>query len=72
MTELRSVYGERKWIIATDVLANWEAMERLCKEQPLAINWGPIRPTTPRMIGLHPDHPNPKWKPNRPNDVDRN
>ena len=26
----------------------------------------------PRIIGLHPDHPNPKWKPNRANALDRN
>ena len=36
--------------------ANWEKMQRLCEEHPYAINWGPIRPKTPRMKGLHPDH----------------
>jgi hypothetical protein len=25
-----------------------------------------------RMIGLHPDPPNPKWRPNEANDLDRN
>jgi hypothetical protein len=41
---------------------NWEQMQRICEEHPYAINWGPVRPTTPRMLGLHPGHPNPKWK----------
>ena len=38
------------------VLADWAAMEELCKKHPYAINWGPCRPGTPRMAGLHPDH----------------
>jgi len=58
--------------VATTVLANWDELERLCKEYPFAINWGPVRPTTPRMKGLHPDFPNPKWKPNKANDLDQN
>jgi hypothetical protein len=37
------------------VRADWAAIEQLCKEQPMAINWGPVRPLTPRMAGLHPD-----------------
>ena len=49
--------------IAKRVIANWERMERLCQNHPYAINWSPVRPSTPRMIGLHPDYPNPKWKP---------
>jgi hypothetical protein len=48
--------------LAAKVRTNWAAMERLCTEQPGAINWGPCRPDTERMLGLHPDHPNPKWK----------
>jgi hypothetical protein len=43
---------------------NWEQMQGICEENPYAINWGPVRPTTPRMLGLHPDHPNPKWERN--------
>ncbi|MFC1454323.1 hypothetical protein ACFLQL_03990, partial [Verrucomicrobiota bacterium] len=38
------------------VLANWAKMEELCKKYPYSINWGPCRPKTPRMAGLHPDH----------------
>jgi len=49
--------------LARQVIANWETMEQLCQDHPWAINWGPVRPSTPRMIGLHPDYPNPKWKP---------
>ena len=40
-----------------NVLAAWEKIEQLCKDHPYAINWGPIRPQTPRMAGLHPDYP---------------
>jgi hypothetical protein len=31
-------------------------MEQICKDHPYAINWGPVRPQTPRMTGLHPDY----------------
>jgi hypothetical protein len=48
--------------IARRVRENWDQMQRICEEHPWSINWGPVRPTTPRMLGLHPDHPNPKWK----------
>jgi hypothetical protein len=48
--------------VADRVRDNWEQMQRICEEHPYAINWGPVRPTTPRMLGLHPDYPNPKWK----------
>lgn len=69
---MESYWRKKDGRIATKVLTNWEERERLCQEYPFAINWGPVRPTTPRMIGLHPDHPNPKWKPNKANDLDRN
>ncbi|MFZ5829617.1 MAG: DUF4838 domain-containing protein [Planctomycetota bacterium] len=66
--------------VAQRVRENWKQMERLGEEHPYAINWGPVRPTTPRMLGLHPDYPNPKWKPTRqpkpsgkkPQDLDQN
>jgi hypothetical protein len=48
--------------LAEKVRGNWQVMERLCEEHPYAANWGPVRPQTPRMLGLHPDYPNPKWK----------
>jgi hypothetical protein len=35
--------------------ANWEKMEKLAKENPYAINWGPVRPQTPRMSSFNPD-----------------
>jgi hypothetical protein len=63
---------------AARVRKNWEQMESICQTHPFAINWGPVRPTTPRMAGLHPEHPNPKRnnpKPNRKppaNDLDQN
>ena len=58
--------------IARKVLANWKAMEELCAKHVYAINWGPVRPKTSRMRGLHPDYPNPKWKPSKANDLDQN
>jgi Domain of unknown function (DUF4838) len=42
---------------ANKVRANWKKMEQLCKDNPYAINWKPVRPITPRMKGLHPDSP---------------
>jgi len=56
--------------IAEQVKQNWAAIEKLVAENPYAINWGPVRPTTPRMAGLHPDNPPPKAKNKRANDLD--
>jgi hypothetical protein len=64
--------------VARRVRENWEHMQEICEEHPWSINWGPVRPTTPRMLGLHPDHPNPKWKTKpksrkkKPGDLDQN
>ena len=38
------------------VRANWEQMESIGRDYPYAINWGPVRPQTPRMTALHPDY----------------
>lgn len=63
-------------VVAAQVRENWKKMESIPVEHPYSINWGPIRPTTPRMLGLHPDHPNPKRKakpsPRKPDDLDQN
>jgi hypothetical protein len=58
--------------VASQVKQNWQAIEQLCQSHPYAINWGPIRPSTSRMLGLYSDHPNPKWKGNAPQDLDQN
>ncbi len=63
--------------VATKVRENWKEIERICEANPYAINWGPVRPITPRMAGLHPDHPDPKRKKSKPskkapNDLDQN
>ena len=50
-------YWNRDESELANVLATWEKIEQLCKNHPYAINWGPIRPLTPRMAGLHPDYP---------------
>jgi len=63
---------EERW--AQRVLANWEAIQDIVTADPYALNAGPLRPTTPRIAGLHPDHPHRKWKPDpkskRPPDLD--
>jgi hypothetical protein len=69
---MESYWRKKDDRLARQALTNWKEMERLCNENPYAINWGPVRSTTPRMMGLHPDYPNPKWKPNRANDLDQN
>jgi hypothetical protein len=63
---------------AAQVRKHCEQMESICQAHPFAINWGPVRPTTPRMAGLHPDHPNSKRNRQTPNrkppaaDLDQN
>jgi hypothetical protein len=58
--------------IAAQVKQNWETIDDLIAEHPYALNPGPIRPSTPRMLGLHPDFPPPKTKKKRVNDLDLN
>jgi Domain of unknown function (DUF4838) len=58
--------------LAAQVKQNCTALEKLVANHPYAINWGPVRPTTPRMAGLHPDSPPPKVKKKRANDLDLN
>jgi len=58
--------------IAAQVKANWATIEKLVADHPYSINWGPVRHTTPRMPGLHPDSPPPKVKKKRANDLDLN
>ncbi|MCP5538809.1 MAG: DUF4838 domain-containing protein [Akkermansiaceae bacterium] len=58
--------------VAGRVKQNWAAIEQHVAAHPYAINWGPVRPTTPRMAGLHPDSTPPKTKKPRANDLDLN
>ncbi len=77
---MQGYWAEPDEYVARRVRENWQQMEHICREHPYAVHWGPVRPTTPRMLGLHPDHPNPKWrirpkqKPSRqtPDDLDQN
>lgn len=57
---------------AAQVLANWAEIEKVIASQPGAINAGPVRATSPRMQGLHPDHPPAKKKKVKNNDLDLN
>ncbi|MCB1065255.1 MAG: DUF4838 domain-containing protein [Verrucomicrobiae bacterium] len=65
-------WTEKDDAIAAKVKSNWETIERLVADHPFSINWGPVRPITPRMAGLHPDFPNPKAKKQQPRDLDLN
>ncbi len=61
------VLMERYWqngdtVIGERVKGNWAAMEKNAADHPHAINWGPLRPATRRMVGLHPDFPMKKAK----------
>ena len=72
INDMRSYWKNKDEDIGTRVVNRWETMEELCLQNPYAINWGPVRPSTPRMIGLHPDYPNPKLKPGDLDDLDQN
>jgi hypothetical protein len=80
MSLMQAYWTDPDEAVSQRVRENWQRMERLCAEHPYAVNWGPVRPTTPRMLGLHPDHPNPKWrlrakekqKPREADDLDLN
>lgn len=60
--------------LAEKVRQNWKEIEQLLPAHPYALNPGPIRHSTRRMAGLHPDNPARKWKPSpktkRPQDLD--
>jgi hypothetical protein len=58
--------------LAAKVKENWMMIERLVEAHPYALNPGPIRPSTPRMAGLHPDYPARKVKPARAIELDLN
>lgn len=47
---------------ADQVRENWKVIEKLVADNPYTINWGPVRPITPRMKGLHPDYLGPRKK----------
>ncbi len=69
------VLMERYWTrpdetVAAEVRENWAKIETLVAANPHALNWGPVRPSTPRMLGLHPDHPNPKHRQRPRKDLD--
>lgn len=68
---------ERYWekqdaAIAERVKQNWAALEKNAAACPHAINWGPLRPKTPRMAGLHPDYPIKKPKKKQKIELDLN
>lgn len=50
--------GNEDQAIADKVRANWEKIQKNCEAFPMAVNWAPIRPFTPRIrkAGLHPDY----------------
>jgi hypothetical protein len=59
--------------VAAKVRANWDQVDELIAANPYAINAAPVRPATPRMQGMHPDHgPAKKKKTRKANDLDLN
>ncbi len=69
-TLMRRYWLQKDEALGAQVRKNWEAMEQLCAAHPYAINWGPVRPTTDRMLGLHPEHPHPKISVRQLRDLD--
>lgn len=69
--ELMSGYWKSKdAAVAAKVKENWSQIERLIADNAPAINNGPVRATTPRMAGLHPNSPAKKLKPSRAIELD--
>lgn len=64
------VVGEKDAAVAVKVKENWASLERLIAKNAPAINAGPVRSSTPRMAGLHPDSPPKKVKPARAIELD--
>lgn len=71
VNDMRSYWRTADEAAGERVVARWKQIERLCEQHPYAINWGPVRPSTPRMAGLHPEYPNRKWKPDDLDDLDQ-
>lgn len=69
---MESYWNKKDDAIAARVRKNWETIEKLVADNPFTLNWGPIRPITPRMVGLHPDHPAKKSKKPKVKDLDLN
>lgn len=67
-----SYWQKKDAAVAQRVRQNWAAAEKLAAAHPYALNWGPLRPGTPRMQGLHPDNPPPRKKKAKANDLDLN
>lgn len=67
---MEGFWKQRDDEVAAKVRKNWEAIEKLVADNPYALNWGPIRPQTPRMAGLHPDYPARKVKKQRAVELD--
>lgn len=42
--------------MADQVRTNWKKIQELWKDRPNAFSYMWLRPITPRMVGLHPDH----------------
>lgn len=48
--------------IARQVKANWEEINEVIAAHPYSLNAAPLRPGSPRTLGLHPDHGRAKVK----------
>ena len=72
ITHMDGYWKKKDPAIAERVKQNWAALEKNAADHPYSINWGPVRPITPRAAGLHPDSLPPKPKKKRVNDLDLN
>lgn len=62
ITLMEGYWKKKDPAVAEQVRQNWAETATVAAAQPHAINLGPVRPITPRMQGLHPDHPPAKVK----------
>ncbi|MFO7906355.1 MAG: DUF4838 domain-containing protein [Planctomycetota bacterium] len=67
---MAAYWKEKDESIAEKVRANWKRIQGIAEQYPYAVNWGPLRPHTPRMSLLNPDSPDPRRRPSIPKDLD--
>lgn len=75
ITLMEGYWKKKDAAVAEQVRRNWAEAEKLVAAQPYSLNWGPLKPGSPRMLGLHPDHGPAKKKKVRKgqaNDLDLN
>ena len=67
---MAAYWENREDAVADKVRSNWQQIQSITERHPYAINWGPLRPQTPRMSLLDPDGIEPRCRPSIPKDLD--